>query len=480
MRFLLFAVPVIISLLVLWCRNRLVSRVALLGVAALYLAAAVSWLSGWDVVYLSGWLAGYFTVDSLALWFFTIMTLVFAAAAVYSLFYLREHEVSPQREAGYVATMLLFNMAMTGVLLANHLALLWVFVEATTLTSALLIYFERHKSSLEAAWKYIFICSIGITLAFVGIIILSIGSKSIGSLFFADLYQRAGEINPFWLKMAFAFMLVGFGTKIGVAPLHAWLPDAHSEAPSPVSALLSGALLNSTFLGLLRFQGIMVRAQLHQFANFLFLVVGFLSLLISAAFMLKIKNYKRMLAYSSIENMGILFLGSACGRTGIYAALLHSAAHSLSKCSLFLTSGNILHLYGSKRVEDVRGLLQREPRTGWIWLLSFLAIAGLPPFPIFLSKFLLIMAFFEVGMGWLAAPFLLFVIVLFFGMGGAVFRMTFGIAPPPPPERGEGVHLVIAAYAPQMLLLILLLAIGINLPAKVLALMQSAAGFYSK
>lgn len=475
MRFFLFAVPVIFSLLVLcWRRHRLLNRLALLGVAALYLAAAIAWWTGWDVAYLSGWLSGYFTVDPLALWFFTIMTLVFTAAAVYSLFYFREHELSPQREAVYVAAMLLFIMAMTGVLLANHLALLWVFVEATTLTSALLIYFERHKSSLEAAWKYIFICSIGITLAFVGIIVLSIGSRSIGSLFFADLYQRAGEINVFWLKMAFAFMLVGFGTKIGVAPLHAWLPDAHAEAPSPVSALLSGALLNSTFLGLLRFKEILVRAQLHQFADFLFLVVGFLSLLISAAFMLKIKNYKRMLAYSSIENMGILFLGSACGRTGIYAALLHSAAHSLSKCSLFLTSGNILRLYGSKQIDDVRGLLQREPRTGWVWLLSLLAIAGLPPFPAFLSKFLLIRAFFEVGRGWLAAPFLLFVIVLFFGMGGAVFRMTFGTAPP---ERGAGVRLGISAYAPQMLLLILLLVIGINLPAKVQALLQSAAEF---
>lgn len=470
---LLFAVPFMFSLLVFWRRKRLVSRAALLGVAALYLAAAAAWCTGWDIVYLEGLLAAYFTVDSLALWFFAVMTLVFAAAAAYSLFYLRGHQISPRREAVYVVTMLLFIMAMTGVLLANHLALLWVFVEATTLTSALLIYFERQKSSLEAAWKYIFVCSIGITLAFVGIILLSIGSKSIGSLFFADLYQRAGEINPFWLKMAFAFMLVGFGTKIGVAPLHAWLPDAHAEAPSPVSALLSGALLNSTFLGLLRFKEIMVRAQLDQFANFLFLVVGFLSLLISAAFMLKIKNYKRLLAYSSIENMGILFLGSACGRTGIYAVLLHSAAHSLSKCSLFLTSGNIMHLYGSKYINDVRGLLQREPRTGWIWLLSFLAIAGLPPFPVFLSKFLLIIAFFEVGMGWLAAPFLLLVILLFFGMGGAVFRMAFGNAPPAPKEF---VRLGMAAYVPQLLLLVLLLAIGINLPAKVQGLLQSAAG----
>lgn len=471
---ILFSLPFLSSLLVLWLRHRLINRIALLGTALLYLAAVMVWWTGGEVVYLSEILAGYFTVDPLGLFFLTITTLVFMAAAVYSLFYFQEHGLPRKREAVYVATMLLFLLAMTGVVLANHLALLWVFVEATTLTSALLIYFEQHKSSLEAAWKYIFICSIGITLAFVGIIVLSIGSKSIGSLFFADLYLRAGEINPFWLKMAFAFILVGFGTKIGLAPFHAWLPDAHSEAPSPVSALLSGALLNSTFLGLFRFQEIMVRAHLDDFSNFLLIAVGLLSLLISAAFMLKIQNYKRMLAYSSIENMGILALGIACGKTGIYAALLHSVAHSLAKGALFLTSGNILHLYGSKRIADVRGLLQKDPRTGWLWLLSLLAIAGLPPFPAFLSKFLLIKAFFAAGIGWLAAPFLLFVIVILFGMGGGVFGMAFGA---PPTDTPTPVRLSIFAYGPQMLLLLLLLAVGINIPTKVQAALQSAAGF---
>ena len=470
---ILFSLPLLSSLLVLWLRHRLMNRVALLGTALLYLVPVSVWWTGGEIAFLP-WLSGYFTVDSLGLVFLTITTLVFLAAAVYSLFYFQEQGLTPQREAVYVATILLFLLAMTGVVVANHLALLWVFVEATTLTSALLIYFEQHKSSLEAAWKYIFICSIGITLAFVGIIVLSIGSKSIGSLFFADLYLHAGEINPFWLKMSFAFILVGFGAKIGLAPLHGWLPDAHAEAPSPVSALLSGALLNSTFLGLLRFQEIMIRARLNDFSDFLLITVGFLSLLISAAFMLKITNYKRMLAYSSIENMGILSLGIACGKTGIYAALLHTFAHSLSKGSLFLTSGNILHLYGSKRITDVQGLLHKDPRTGWLWLLSLLAIVGLPPFPAFLSKFLLIKAFFAAGMGWLTAPFLLFLIVILFGMGGVVFNMAFGALPADSPAP---VRLSIIAYGPQVLLLLTLLAIGINIPTSVQTAIQSAAGF---
>ncbi len=150
-------------------------------------------------------------------------------------------------------------------------------------------------------------------------------------------------INPFWLKVSFAFIFVGFGTKIGIAPIHAWLPDAHSEAPSPVSALLSGTLLNSAFLGLLRIQEIFIRSNQQDFSNFFFILTGFLSLLVSSVFMLRIKNYKRMLAYSSIENMGY-YLGIGLGTAGIFAALLHTLAHSLSKASLFLTSGNILSL----------------------------------------------------------------------------------------------------------------------------------------
>ncbi len=473
MRSLFFLLPSLFSLLVLGLRRRFMTRMALLVTAAFYLGATGAWWAGWDSDFLPSWLSAYLFFDSRALFFLTIMALVFMAAAVYSLFYFKEHALTPRREALYVAALLLFVMAMSVVLLANPLALLWVFVEATTLTSALLIYFEQQKSSLEAAWKYIFICSVGIALAFVGIILLSIGSQDIGSLFFADLYQRAEEINPFWLKLSFAFILVGFGTKIGLAPLHAWLPDAHSEAPSPVSALLSGALLNSTFLGLLRFQEIMIRAQLQDFANFLLMITGFLSLVISAAFMLKVKNYKRLLAYSSIENMGILSLGIACGKAGVYAALLHCVAHSLSKASLFLTSGNILHLYGSKRITDVRGLLQKEPCTGWIWLISLFAIAGFPPFPAFLSKFLLLRAFFEAGTGWLAAPFLFFVVVLLWGMGNAVFHMAFGA---PPGDHRDTAPLGWLAYGPQLALLLLLLAVGISVPAKIQMVLQDAAG----
>jgi len=453
--------------------RRPITRAVLLGAAAFELGAVAAAWAGMDF---GGAAGSYLGLDSIGLVFLTIMALVFAGAALAVPGFFQESGASPRKEAVFVAELLVFLAAMTGVILARHLALLWVFVEATTLSSALLIYSEKKKSSLEAAWKYVFICSVGIALAFVGIILLSIGSRSVDSLLFSDLAARAGEINPFWLKLAFAFILVGFGTKMGVAPIHAWLPDAHAEAPSPVSALLSGALLNASFLGIARVQDIMVKAGLGAFSNTLLIVCGFLSLLVAAAYLLQVVNYKRMLAYSSIENMGILCLGLAFGPPGLFAALLHSAAHSLSKAAMFLTSGNILGLYGSKAIGDVRGLIVREPRTGWIWIVSFLAVAGFPPFPAFISKFLLIQVFFAAGSGWMAGPFLALIAVIVFGLGSAVFKMAFGDPPEAVPASALSWKPDVSAVVPQIVFLLILLGLGLSLPETVRSVLRTAAG----
>jgi len=468
---LVLFLPILLGLLSYITKNKVVNRIALLGTPLVnILVASAYWFNyQWD--WAPGWLSEYFRVDSIGLYFFSVMTIVFSSVAIYSLSYFEQHNFSLKQESVYIFEILLFVMAMTGVIMATHLALLWVFVEATTLTSALLIYFEKKKSSLEAAWKYVYICSIGITLAFVGIILLSIASRSIDSLFFTDLYKRASEINPFWLKIAFAFIFVGLGTKIGIAPFHAWLPDAHSEAPSPVSALLSGTLLNTAFLGIFRVQEIFVFADLESFSNFLFLGTGFLSLMVCSVFILRLKNYKRMLAYSSIENMGLLFIALSFGKTGIFIVMLQVLAHSLSKTSLFLTSGNILYLYKSKKIDDVSCLLKKDPRTGWLWIISMLAIIGMPPFPVFLSKFLIVKALWTQGLTWLTIPFFLFLVIITYGMSRAVFNMAFG-------DKENLTHnkLTYTAYLPQIVLLIILLVIGINLPREMLNFINSIAG----
>ena len=270
----------------------------------------------------------YFVLDGLNLFFTLILLVVATCVAIYQ----------GKQSWKFNLIFALFILSMLGAMLSNHLGLTWVFVEATTLTSAYLILRHNDKNSLEATWKYVFLCSIGISLAFVGIILLLIASEGLNSLFFNDLYANANLINPFWLKLSFIFTLIGFGTKVGLAPVHSWLPDAHAEAPSPVSAMLSATLLNSAFLVIIRLFKLMQLAGVGASAQKLLLCMGFLSLFVTAVYLFRIANYKRMLAYSSIENMGIIAIGIALGGVGTFAAAIHLAAHSFIKSAFFLTS----------------------------------------------------------------------------------------------------------------------------------------------
>lgn len=472
---LVLVFPVLLSIIGLIVKNKLVNRINLGLTSAAYLYVSIQKITHYEFYFLPEWLLQYFAFDEIGLFFFFVMTIVFGGVSIYLTFYFKEHNLSAVKESVFVAELLLFLAAMSGVILSTHLALLWVFVEATTLTSALLIYFEKKKSSLEAAWKYIYICSIGIALAFVGIIFLSIGTRQINSLYFSDLYNNANLINIFWLKIAFAFLFVGLGTKIGIAPIHAWLPDAHSEAPSPVSAMLSGTLLNSALLGLIRVQQIFIKTNLEDFSNFFFILTGFLSLFVSSVFMVRTKNYKRMLAYSSIENMGILFIGISLGKYGIYAAMLHTLSHSFAKASLFLTSGNILYLFKSKKIDDIKDLIKLDPKTGWLWVISALAIIGLPPFPIFISKFFIIKALWAKGVSWLAILFFLFIVIIGFGIFSSIFNMAFRNNDSALSDKHY--NLGWQAYTPQIVLLIILFFIGINSPTFINALINNAANF---
>ena len=422
----------------------------------------------------------FFGVDSLNILFLLVLAVLFAVVTVANGGFMRRAEVTPRRLTEYTVFFLLFVGSMAGVILSRHLALLWVFIEATTLSSAPLIYFDRTPSSLEAAWKYIFICSIGIALAFVGIILLSVGAGPGGSLFFVDLYKNAESIVPLWLKMALPFLLVGWGTKMGLAPVHAWLPDAHSESPAPVSALLSGTLLNMALLGILRVFKLMEAAHLDYYARNLLLVMGFLSLLISAVFLLRTHNYKRMLAYSSIENMGIISIGLGIGGIAAYAALLHTVVHSLTKGAFFLTAGNIYHAFKTKEIAKVKGLLRSLNRNtrinGWLWIVCFIAIAAIPPFPAFTSEFLLVKGLFQKGYYIMTGVFFLLLTVILYGMGRSVLGMSFG--EPPVEETVPGGNSVKPSWheiLPPVLLLAMLAVLGVFMPGWVHRLLQAAA-----
>lgn len=408
----------------------------------------------------------YFVVDNTNLIFLIVLSLVFLMVALYNNGYVKTFNYPDRRIRNYSFMILIFVLAMTGTILSTDLGLAWVLVEATTLSSAYLIYFNKSKHSIEAAWKYVFICSIGIALAFVGIILLNISTGSVNTLNFAHLYKYASSFDHVWLKLAFVFMLFGFGAKMGLAPIHFWLPDAHSEAPSPISALLSAALLNSAFLVIVRVFKIMTLADCVGYARFMLLIMGFISLFVTSVFVYHIKNYKRMLAYSSIENMGILAIGTALGGPAYYAVILHLIGHSLAKGSFFLTSGNILELFGTKRIKSINGLMQADGKTAWLWVLSFLAICAFPTSVLFISEFIMIKTMIMQGHYVLCILFALLLTIILYGIGKVVIKMTFGeISQDKVKIIEENKSKVsVFMYIPQFIMLALVFILGVYVP----------------
>lgn len=406
----------------------------------------------------------FFAVDSTNKIFLMIMSVVFLAVAIYNVGYLKIEKSLTRKLRHYTYMVLFFVFSMTGAILSSNLGLTWVFIEGTTLASAYLIYFHKTKHSIEAAWKYVFICSIGIALAFVGIILLTVATGDVNTLFYKDLFANAQSFNHFWLKLSFVFILFGIGTKMGLAPVHFWLPDAHAEAPSPISALLSATLLNSAFLMILNVFKIMVIAGCDSYARIMLLTMGFISLFVTAVFVYHINNYKRMLAYSSIENMGILAIGTALGGVGALAAIIHMIGHSLIKASFFLTSGNILERYGTKKIKPVKGLLKTDRKTGWLWVASFLGIAAFPPSVLFISEFLIVKTMIVNHHNVLCALFLLLLTIVLYGLGKAVIKMAFASCKDEDCQNVNKDKFSWTMYAPQIVMLVLAFVIGVYMP----------------
>ncbi len=366
----LLLLPTLAGLLAFAIRSDAVRRGLLVITAVLHVGLMIaSWVTP-PAPLLEGW----FALDAVGRVFLGITSVLFLAVAVYGLAYLprEQHTTHADFEEGFLfadapearftGCLLLFLAAMTCVTISQRFGLLWVAIEATTLASAPLIFFHRHHRSLEATWKYVLICSVGIALALLGTFFLAIAAMqpdgSVLPLVVATLVQEATHLHTPWLAAAFLLFLVGYGTKMGLAPLHTWLPDAHSEAPSMVSALLSGALLNCAFLGLFRILQVCAAAGVAAFAQDLLIGFGLLSMLVAAVFLQGQTDYKRLLAYSSVEHMGILALGVGLGGSGIFGALLHAVNHSCTKALLFLVAGNILTVYHTKSTADVRGVLR--------------------------------------------------------------------------------------------------------------------------
>ena len=390
---------------------------------------------------LGGWVA----LDSPEKLFLSITSALFLVTAAYAVGYLRRegHEKRADIEEGFlfpnapeatfIGCLLIFLATMTLVIMARHIGLMWVAVEATTLASAPLIHFHRHHRSLEAAWKYLVICSVGIAIALLGNFFLVVAAgpagERISAMTLPQLMEHARDLDPKWLKASFLLLLVGYGTKMGLAPLHTWLPDAHSEAPSVVSALLSGALLNCAFVAILRIHGVCAAAGLAEFSKGLFVLFGIVSMAVAAVFIVGQSDYKRMLAYSSVEHMGIAMLGVGWGGIAGFGALLHVVNHSLAKAMLFLLSGNILGAYRTKSAGQVTGILRLLPASGVLWLAGFFAITGSPPFGLFVSELTILKGALDGRHFVLAGVYLALLLTVFVGMAMVFLRMAHGTRP---------------------------------------------------
>ena len=368
----------------------------------------------------------YFAVTPEGLLSLLVISLLFFLIAIYTIAYLDASTV--HRENVFTGSMLLFLSTMTMVTLSDHIMVMWIAIEATTLASAPLIYTHRSAASLEATWKYVLICSVGIALALLGSVFITL-STDVGGVdvpvAFSSLTDVARQLDPLWLKTGFVFILVGYGTKMGLAPMHTWLPDAHSEAPSPASALLSGVLLNCAYLGIFKTNKIMHAAGLGDFSGTILMTFGLVSILAAATFILKQTEYKRLLAYSSIENMGIIAFGTGIGGLGAYGAVLCLIHHSLIKSSLFLCSGNILLGFGDRLIAATGQLARRMPKTFVAFFGGFAGISGFPPFGIFIGELLIIMAAFRAGHYLAIGLFILSLCVIFAGFARHVMKISF-------------------------------------------------------
>jgi hydrogenase-4 component F len=424
-------------------------------------------------------LGGWVSLDPPEILFLSITSALFLTASIYAVGYLaregREKRTDLEEgllfsnapEATFTGCLLLFLASMTLVAVAQHFGLLWVAVEATTLASAPLIHFHRHHRSLEAAWKYLVICSVGIAIALLGNFFLVVATTPLGerlpSMTVHELVTHANRLDPGWLKAAFLLLLVGYGTKMGLAPLHTWLPDAHSEAPSVISALLSGAVLNCAFLAILRVHAVCAAAGLAPFSQSLFVIFGLVSMGFGAVFIVGQLDFKRMLAYSSVEHMGIAALGVGVGGVASFGALLHVVNHSLAKAMLFLLAGNVIALYRTKSASQVTGVLRALPVTGALWLAGFFAITGSPPFGLFVSELTILQGCLDAGRYVVAAVYLALLLTVFVGMTLIILRMAHGL-PVKLAERPGRVREPLLAILPPAVLGLGVLALGLHIP----------------
>ncbi len=334
----------------------------------------------------------FFRADNLGFIFLSVLSVTSLTTILHSYLYSVSHGDSAKVISKHNTGFIMFVTAIAGVMIATHYGMLWALVEATTLSAAVLIYHDRSKTALEATWKYLFVCSIGITLAFAGILFLGIGIKDSPHGFEFDIDHvklAAAHMDPRWLKVSFLFVLTGFSVKMGLAPLFNVDIDAKDVSPSPIGAMFASNLLNVGFVAIFRFyEGFAVNAQILPWMNNVLMIAGLLSIFFATIYLLKVQNYKRAFAYSSMDHAGIVVIALASGGIGHFAAILHLVLHSFTKASLFYQIGQVHRIFGSKHEEFLGGYFKINPAGGFVLLIGLVSVLAMPPFGLFVSEFM--------------------------------------------------------------------------------------------
>src|SRR5450830_6582 len=422
---------------------------------------------------------GVLRIDDLGLVFLLLLVVLTLAVSIYTVGWLKQAvavgNMKPELLRSYFALVHTFVATMVVTVLADNLGVLWIAMEGTTITSAVLIGYHGHQHGLEAAWKYIIVTTIGISFGLFGTVLIYAAAAAVpggaGAMSWSAIMKVAPTLDPGIIRIGFIFVMVGYGTKAGLAPMHLWLPDAHSQAPTPVSTLLSGILIKCALLAIIRFQTIAAAACGPAFPAEVLLVFGLTSVVVATPFILAQNDLKRLLGYHSVEHVGIVALGLGFGGTiGTYGALLHVVNHGVTKALAFFAAGKAIARYGTRDMRVIRGLLAVAPIGATLLMLAALSLAGVPPFSIFVSELMILRA--GIGQGlWVAiAIFLAMVVVIFAGLLHHVGAMAFG-------EPTETATREPEAWSPllgMMLLAAIMILLGLTIPASIDGLLRRA------
>ncbi len=463
--------PVLIGLLCLLIKSHWLRPLVITGAVIHFGLTIASFF--YQFVCVTGWLG----VDAPTKLFLLVLSVLFLLVSIYSRDYMTLNSKVLEHESKYSCCLLCMLGTMSIVIMSRHFGITWLAMGCTVLLSIPLVYYHHTRAALEAMWKYLMICAVGLGLALMGNMLLVYAYQGVETPLMLDNLLNLefhGEVK--WLKASYIFFLVGYGTIMGLAPMHSWLPDSYSEAPSPVSALFP-ALMNCAFLVILRFGQVCNVAGLGSFRQELLIFFGVASLLFAAVFVIGQKDYPRMLAYTSVAHAGLMVLGAGAGAIGMVGAMIHIFVHSLIKGMLFMLSGNIIAVYRSRHIDKVGGMLQIIPSSGVMWLAGFMALSGLPPFGIYQSNLRICKGLVESGSYIVLGISLLLMGIIFVGMLCVFVPMAID-TPPSGISLKPGDPILKKLLVPSTLAALLALTLGLYIPPWLEQLLSESARIF--